>query len=117
MRWNCDDVYCYIGGRLKLERETENSGVCAQKRGSMRAVVPMATPCTGFVIGFSTSHWEEEVVGTRGREEVRERAAVLILERERRWFASKRPRCETKEGREMMRGSAEPETAKTSSGT
>jgi hypothetical protein len=43
----------------------------------------MATPCTGFVIGFSTSHWEVEVVGTRGREEVRERAAVLILERER----------------------------------
>ena len=82
----------------------------------MRAVVLMATPCTGFVIGFSTSHWEVEVVGTRGREEVRERAAVLILERERRWFASERPRCETNERNDTVY-SAMTETAKTSSGT
>ena len=33
-----DDVYYYIGERLKLEGETEN-------RGSMKAVVLMAAPC------------------------------------------------------------------------
>ena len=31
--------------RLKLKKETENEGVGAQKRGSMKAVVLMATPC------------------------------------------------------------------------
>ena len=37
-----DDVYHYIGRRLKLERETENGGVCAKKRVSTKAVVSMA---------------------------------------------------------------------------
>ena len=39
------DVYFYIGKRLKLEGETENMGVWTKKRGSMKAVVLMATPC------------------------------------------------------------------------
>ena len=34
-----DDVYDHIGERLKLERETENGGVCAKKRVSTKAVV------------------------------------------------------------------------------
>ena len=40
-----DDVYYYIRWRLKLEGETENMGVWTEKRGSMNAVVLMATPC------------------------------------------------------------------------
>ena len=39
-----DDVHYYIGERLKLEGETENMGVWTKKRGSMEAVVLMATP-------------------------------------------------------------------------
>ena len=34
-----DDVCSYIGKRLKLEGETENSGIRAKKRISMEAVV------------------------------------------------------------------------------
>ena len=41
------DVYYYIGERLKLEGETENRGICAKKRISVKAVVLMATPCIG----------------------------------------------------------------------
>ena len=41
-----DDVYDHIGERLKLERETENGGVCAKKRVSTKAVVLIATDCT-----------------------------------------------------------------------
>ena len=41
-----DDVYYYIGERLKLEGETENSGVSEKKRKGMKAVVLMATPCS-----------------------------------------------------------------------
>ena len=40
-----DDVYYYIGERPKLDGETENMGVWTKKRGSMKAVVLMATPC------------------------------------------------------------------------
>ena len=40
-----DDVYYYICERLKLEGETENMCVWTKKRGSMNAVVLMATPC------------------------------------------------------------------------
>ena len=40
-----DDVYHYIGERLKLEVETENMGVSAKKRKGMKAVIIMATPC------------------------------------------------------------------------
>ena len=40
-----DDVYYYIGERLKLEGETENMGVWTKKRGSLKAVGLMATPC------------------------------------------------------------------------
>ena len=40
-----DDVYYYIRWRLKLEGETENMCVWTKKRGSMNAVVLMATPC------------------------------------------------------------------------
>ena len=39
-----DDVYYYIRWRLKLEGETENMCVWTKKRGSMNAVVLMATP-------------------------------------------------------------------------
>ena len=39
------NVYYYIGERLKLEGEKENMGVWTKKRGSMKAVVLMATPC------------------------------------------------------------------------
>ena len=39
-----DDVYYYICWRLKLEGETEKMGVWTKKRGSMEAVVLMATP-------------------------------------------------------------------------
>ena len=41
-----DDVYYYIGERLKLEGETENMGVCTKERKSITAEVLMATPCT-----------------------------------------------------------------------
>ena len=39
-----DAHYC-IGVRLKLEGKTENMGVWTKKRGGMKAVVLMATPC------------------------------------------------------------------------
>ena len=44
-----DDVYYYNCQRLKLEGETENMCVRTKKRGSMNAVVLMATPCPFFV--------------------------------------------------------------------
>ena len=36
----------HIGERLQLEGETENMGVWTKKRGSMNAVVFVATPAT-----------------------------------------------------------------------
>ena len=39
------DVYYYIGERLKLEGKTEKSGVRAKKRKGVKAVISMATPC------------------------------------------------------------------------
>ena len=41
-----DDVYYYIRWRLKLEGETENTGVCTKERKGVTAAVLMATPCT-----------------------------------------------------------------------
>ena len=43
-----DDVYHYIGERLKLEGETENMGFCTKERKGimLTAEVLMATPCT-----------------------------------------------------------------------
>ena len=41
-----DDVYYYIGKRLKLEGETESMGVCTKERKGITAEVLMATPCT-----------------------------------------------------------------------
>ena len=41
-----DDVYYYIRWRLKLEGETENTGVCTKERKGVAAEVLMATPCT-----------------------------------------------------------------------
>ena len=40
-----DDVYYYIRWRLKLEGETENTGVCTKEREGVTAEVLMATPC------------------------------------------------------------------------
>ena len=58
-----DDVYHYIGERLKLEVETENMGVSAKKRkvirmkGMMKAVITMATPCaSGAYVHYVTSY-------------------------------------------------------------
>ena len=44
-RGDDDDVYCYNCERLKHEGETENMCVLTKKRGSVNAVVLMATPC------------------------------------------------------------------------
>ena len=42
-----DDVYrYYLRWRLKLEGETENTGVCTKERKGITAEVLMATPCT-----------------------------------------------------------------------
>ena len=41
-----DDVYYYIGERLKLEGKTEDMGVCTKEQECMTAVKLMATPCT-----------------------------------------------------------------------
>ena len=41
-----DDVYHYIGERLKLEGETENMGFCTKERKGVAAEILMATPCT-----------------------------------------------------------------------
>ena len=51
-----DDVYYSIGERPKLEWETESRGVGAKKRGRMKAVVLMATPCTKSLGGGSGGH-------------------------------------------------------------
>ena len=54
-----DDVYrYYLRWRLKLEGETENTGVCTKERKGITAEVLMATPCT--------SSLEREKVGESG---------------------------------------------------
>ena len=47
------DVYYYIGERLKLEGETENMGVCTNKRKGHTAKVLMANLCTNSLGGES----------------------------------------------------------------
>ena len=51
-----DHVDYYIGKRLKLERETENSGVSAKKRGCVTAgvLMPDQWPLPALI------HWEGE---------------------------------------------------------
>ena len=51
-----DDVYYYIGKRLKLEGETESMGVCTKERKGITAEVLMATPCTKSLAGESGEH-------------------------------------------------------------
>ena len=51
-----DDVYHYIGERLKLEGEKENMGVCTKERKGMTAEVLMGTPCTKSLGGESGGH-------------------------------------------------------------
>ena len=49
-----DDVYrYYLRWRLKLEGETENTGVCTKERKGVTAEVLRATPCTNSVGGES----------------------------------------------------------------
>ena len=48
-----DDVYYYICWRLKLEGETENTGVCTKERKGVTAEVLKATPCTNSLGGES----------------------------------------------------------------
>ena len=51
-----DDDVCYmyyICWRLKLERETEEMGVCTKERKGVTAEVLMATPCTNSLGGES----------------------------------------------------------------
>ena len=53
------DVYYYIRWRLKLEGETENTGVCTKERKGVAAEVLMATPCTKSLGGESRGHKHE----------------------------------------------------------
>ena len=48
-----DDVYYYMRWRLKLEGETENTGVCTKERKGVTAEVLRATPCTNSLGGES----------------------------------------------------------------
>ena len=45
MTW-VDDAYYYICLRLKLDRETENMGVCTKEREGVAAEILMAASCT-----------------------------------------------------------------------
>ena len=60
-----DDVYYYIHWRLKLEGETENTGVCTKERKGVTAAVLMATPCTNSLGGESGGHEHEGCGGRR----------------------------------------------------
>ena len=60
-----DDVYYYIGERLKLEGETENMGVWTKERKGVAAEVLMATPCTNSLGGESEGHKHEGCGGRR----------------------------------------------------
>ena len=46
-----DDVQYYFGKNLKLKGQTENRGICAKKRISMKAVVLMGTLSTKKSLG------------------------------------------------------------------
>ena len=47
LSWSLDDdVYYYIGERLKLEEKAENKGVCTKERKGVAAEVLMPTPST-----------------------------------------------------------------------
>ena len=62
-----DDVYYYMRWRLKLEGETENTGVCTKERKGVTAEVLMATPCTNSLLSKSSlSHREVKVGGIAG---------------------------------------------------
>ena len=62
-----DDVYHYIGERLKLEGETENMGFCTKERKGimLTAEVLMATPCTKSLGCESGGHKHGGDVGRR----------------------------------------------------
>ena len=62
-----DDVYHYIGERLKLEGETENMRFCTKERKGimLTAEVLMATPCTNSLGGDSGGHTHEGCMGRR----------------------------------------------------
>ena len=74
------DVYFYISQRIKLEGETEKTAFCAKKRISVKAVVLMATPCTGLQgVGIGG------MMGTSSRKEMR-RADGDSEKGSERWF-------------------------------
>ena len=52
-------MFINICWRLKLEGETENTGVCTQERTGVAAEVLMATPCTNSLGGESGGHKHE----------------------------------------------------------
>ena len=60
-----DDVYYYIGERLKLEGETENMCVWTKERKGVAAEVLMATPCTNSLGGESGGQ-KHEGCGEKG---------------------------------------------------
>ena len=68
-----DDVYYYNRWRLKLEGETENTGVCTKERKGVTAEVLKATPCTNSLGGESGGHRHE---GCGGRSACWKFAAV-----------------------------------------
>ena len=71
------DVYYYMRWRLKLEGETENTGVCTKctkERKGVTAEVLYSWPLPALI------HWEVKVGGTGMKE--------------RRWVLLKIPRCD-----------------------
>ena len=52
------DVYYYMRWRLKLEGETENTGVCTKERKGVTAEVLYSWPLPALI------HWEVKVGGT-----------------------------------------------------
>ena len=60
-----DDVHYYIRWRLKLEGETENTGVCTKERKGVTAEVHMATPWTNSLAGESGGQKHEGCGGRR----------------------------------------------------
>ena len=74
------DVYFYVSQRIKLEGETEKTTFCAKKRISVKAVVLVATPCTGLQGGGIGG-----MMGTSSRKEMRRADGDSEKESER-WF-------------------------------